>query len=67
MATQKQRSVLVIEDEPDFAALLESMFKRAAGVKDSGSFIRGMGGGLDVMDSLILASPVLYLYARCFL
>lgn len=47
--------------------LLESMFKRAAGVKDSGTFIRGMGGGLDVMDSLILASPVLYLYARCFL
>jgi CheY-like chemotaxis protein len=27
MATQKQRSVLVIEDEPDFAALLESMLK----------------------------------------
>jgi phosphatidate cytidylyltransferase len=44
--------------------LVESLFKRAAGVKDSGPWIRGMGGALDVLDSLLLASPVLYIYLR---
>lgn len=42
--------------------LTESMIKRAVGVKDSGRTIPGMGGLLDVLDSLILAGPVMYLY-----
>jgi phosphatidate cytidylyltransferase len=41
--------------------------KRAAGVKDSGRIIQGMGGVLDVIDSLLFAAPVLYLYARFFM
>jgi len=43
---------------------IESMFKRGADVKDSGESIRGMGGVLDVIDSLLLASPVLYVYVQ---
>jgi phosphatidate cytidylyltransferase len=38
--------------------LVESGFKRLAGVKDSGRTIPGIGGMLDLMDSLILSLPV---------
>lgn len=41
--------------------LIESVFKRASGVKDSAGYIRGMGGLLDVLDSLLFTAPLLYL------
>ncbi|CAF0689325.1 phosphatidate cytidylyltransferase [Candidatus Methylacidithermus pantelleriae] len=44
--------------------LAKSVAKRQAQVKDSGSIIPGIGGALDLIDSVLFTSPLLYWYTR---
>lgn len=48
------------------ADLSESILKRACNVKDSGNWLPGIGGVLDLIDSLLFSAPVLWCYLTWF-
>jgi phosphatidate cytidylyltransferase len=47
--------------------LVESLFKRAVDVKDSNTMVYGLGGILDMIDSILFAAPMLYIYIEFYL
>jgi phosphatidate cytidylyltransferase len=63
-----QRDAVILGVILGFAAIVgdlaESIVKRSAGVKDSGKFLPGIGGALDLIDSILFTAPLLFFYLR---
>ncbi len=47
-----------------FGDLVESMFKRSVGVKDSGKIMPGHGGLLDRFDCVLISAPIVFVYLK---
>lgn len=59
-------TAVIVHIVAQFSDPMESLFKRAVGVKDSSKLLPGHGGVLDRMDSLILATPFFYYFVNFF-
>jgi len=55
---------IVLSSTAVIGDLIESLFKRECGAKDSGSVLPGIGGVLDLLDSILFNAPLMYLYLR---
>ncbi len=63
-----QRDAVVLGLGLGFAAIIgdlaESIVKRSADVKDSGTLLPGIGGALDLIDSILFTAPLMFFYLR---
>ncbi|HOK25564.1 MAG TPA: phosphatidate cytidylyltransferase [Bacteroidales bacterium] len=57
---------VIISISGTYGDLAESMLKRSAGLKDSGSIMPGHGGFLDRFDGVLISFPIVYLYFMLF-
>ena len=58
----KDKEVIIISVFGTIGDLVESKYKRKSLVKDSGIILPGHGGLLDRLDSIMFASPFIYLF-----
>jgi phosphatidate cytidylyltransferase len=64
--TESVAAGLLISVFAPMGDLLESIAKRKAGVKDSSGFLPGLGGVLDVFDSILLSLPFYFVFLKIF-